>query len=42
MRKLPREEAQRWLEQAREDLKWAQILISCFIPPLEKGVRGGI
>ncbi len=38
MRKLPREEAQRWLEQAREDLKWAKRLatdggyhIACFL-----------
>ena len=38
MRKPPREEAKRWLEQAREDLKWAQRLateggyhIACFL-----------
>ncbi|MGQ9558796.1 MAG: HEPN domain-containing protein [Desulfurispora sp.] len=38
MRKPPHEEARRWLEQAREDLKWAQHLaeeggyhIACFL-----------
>lgn len=49
MRRSPREEGQRWLEQAREDLRWARELarwggyhIACFLAQqvVEKALKG--
>lgn len=49
MRRSPREEGQRWLEQAREDLRWARELarwggyhIACFLAQqvAEKALKG--